>query len=94
VELATQAAGAHVGGEIALGGGDETHVEVDLEDAQELGLQTRGELSDLVEEEGSAHRIEELSLEVATERLHAGFALSPTQVWIGGEKGTLLVLNP
>src|SRR5262249_54016635 len=56
----------HHGAEVAVGGGDDAHVDGDglgsadalegplLEDAEELGLALGGELADLVEEQGPA----------------------------------------
>src|SRR5437870_12234563 len=61
-------------GEVAVGGGEHAEVDVDrpvvshapdrslLEDPQELGLDARRRLTDLVEEQGSAGRLFEQSL--------------------------------
>src|SRR5262249_56681265 len=66
VEILAEAAALHLGLEVAVGGADEAHVDVDLggaadarelarlEDAEELGLERQRRLADLVEEERAA----------------------------------------
>ena len=66
VEVGAEAARVDLGLEVAVGGGDDAHVDgqaarradalhlAALEHAQELRLQLEGELADLVEEDGAA----------------------------------------
>jgi hypothetical protein len=66
VQVGAEAARAHAGGEVDVGGRHHAHVGVDdaraahrhvlvvLEDAQQLGLLVQRQLADLVEEDGAA----------------------------------------
>ena len=66
IEIFAEAAGFDFGGEFAVGGGEDAGVEFDglatadafelalLEDAEEFGLELRGEFADFIEEDGAA----------------------------------------
>ena len=74
VEIHAEGAALHLGGEVAIGGGYQADVELPgacaadtlelalLQDAQQLGLQLRSQLADLVEKNGAALGHLELAL--------------------------------
>src|SRR5262249_44953075 len=103
VEILAEAAALHLGFEVAVGGADQAHVDVDLggaadarelarlEDAEELGLERQRRLADLVEEERPARgRLEEADL--APLGAGEGAALVPEQLALEerlGERGAV-----
>ena len=74
VEVLAEAPGLDLGFEVAVGGGDDAHVDLDgagaadalqlafLQHAQQLGLEGGGDLADLVEEQGAAVGLLEAAL--------------------------------